>query len=684
MSASHAASSTELRAEISVPKEKARADPPVFFAQPPPWWPDGMPFHEGEVAMQKAVGGHDRVMSYAPRFIRPYLPDQHREFYRNQPLLAVAARDAVGAMWSTMIFNSNNIGGGGGDDDVLSVAESPDPATLRLIGSPAAGDALEGALKPGADVGILGIEFATKRRNRVNGRIVQGDGSDSPLVFRVGQSFGNCPQYIKPRRWWRAAPEKKRKPDRPSTRATALSPDQMRAIRSADTVFVATGYRPSSNGDGVGVDDARYGNDSSHRGGPAGFVEVVDSTTLLMPEYAGNGHYNSLGNLLMDGRMGVTVPDFEGGGLLQLSGTGEVVCAGADRGSGEGSARHYIKFRIEQVNELPRGAMPIRFSVGAEGSSKGPRPLAVSDIVVETDDVKSFYLKAAPTEMEKEPKPLDGYRAGQHLPLRLKTQSGEVMLRTYSLSESASAATASSSLSGRPDYYRISVKRQGRASSYLHDEVRVGDVVHADPPAGGFVLNPPRELRGSGIAAIATATAPPIVLLSAGIGVTPVYAMLQELLHGGGGGGGSPPQQQLQPRIVAWIHVARDESHHALADQVEKTVEEAMKKPGRFDVRVRVAYTRSSTTSQDIEGAGEESSPRPRQRRRRLGHGGADLANLVRSAFISDGEGERAPSSLFEEAEFYACGPASFLADVHGQMAEELGVDDDKIRSESF
>ena len=76
---------------------------------------------------------------------------------------------------------------------------------------------------------------------------------------------------------------------------------------------MATGYR----GDG---DDPRFGNDASHRGGAPGFIKVEGSNKLLLPDYSGNNHYNTIGNLVMDSRMGITIPLFENGGMIQLSG----------------------------------------------------------------------------------------------------------------------------------------------------------------------------------------------------------------------------------------------------------------------------------------------------------------------------------------------------------------------------
>ena len=68
-------------------------------------------------------------------------------------------------------------------------------------------------------------------------------------------------------------------------------------------------------------DDVRYGNDVSHRSGSTGFVKVsLDGKTITLPEFKGNNHFNSLGNLVLDSHMGITVAILEHGSLLQVTG----------------------------------------------------------------------------------------------------------------------------------------------------------------------------------------------------------------------------------------------------------------------------------------------------------------------------------------------------------------------------
>ena len=121
--------------------------------------------------------------------MRDYLPDEHRAFHASQPFLVVSARDGQGRPWVTLLD---------GPDGFVS---SPDPRHLVIDSKPTQGDALEDSFKTGADVGILGIELAARRRNRVNGRVAADD--SGAIIFRVDQSFGNCPQYIRERKWRR-------------------------------------------------------------------------------------------------------------------------------------------------------------------------------------------------------------------------------------------------------------------------------------------------------------------------------------------------------------------------------------------------------------------------------------------------------------------------------------------------
>src|SRR5690606_13032630 len=160
------------------------------------------------------------------------------------------------------------------------------------------------ALSPGSAVGILGIDLAARRRNRLNGVIrAAGDG----LVIEARQSFGNCPRYVRERAWRFA--EAAAAEARASRRLDAA---QRARIAAADTAFIGSG---SSSGGARSSD----GYDASHRGGWRGFVRVPnDGTVLCIPDYAGNNRFDTIGNLICNPRVALLFVDFETGGLLHI------------------------------------------------------------------------------------------------------------------------------------------------------------------------------------------------------------------------------------------------------------------------------------------------------------------------------------------------------------------------------
>ena len=143
------------------------------------------PFHLGEVQAQDRLGVREKIGAFASRVIRDYLPEQHREFYATLPFVLLGSVDDQGRPWASIIA---------GRPGFMS---TPDARTLNIGGELLFGDPLKGALKPGADIGLLGIQPEARRRNRLTGRVrsIDGDG----ISIETVQTFGNCPQYIQTR-----------------------------------------------------------------------------------------------------------------------------------------------------------------------------------------------------------------------------------------------------------------------------------------------------------------------------------------------------------------------------------------------------------------------------------------------------------------------------------------------------
>ena len=267
-------------------------------------------------------------------------------------------------------------------------------------------------------------------------------------------------------------------------------------------------------------------------------------------------------------------------------------------------ARRLVSIVVEEVTQLP-SAVPLRWDTHADSV----RALRLVQKVRESDDVVSFVFEA------RDGGPLPDFEAGQHLPLELGVAGRDHPVeRTYSLSGAPGE--------GR---YRISVKRvpRGIASQVLHDAVRPGAILDARRPTGDFVLGD----RGG-----------PVVLVSAGIGITPMISMLHSLAAESGN------------RPVWFVHGARDGAHHPFADEVRTLAER------RKNIELHIVYSR----------------PRPEDR------AGIDY----------DSEG-RVDGALLAHrvtdptAHYFLCGPTGFMADVQGAL-EHQGVSPAQIHTESF
>jgi uncharacterized protein len=311
---------------------------------PLPGWPYGeSPYHAGEIAMQERAGVRARAERMGRGGIRNFMPDQHRELFTKLPYLLVGSADASGQPHASMLVGAPGFIG------------SPDAWTLMIGAVPAADDPLAANLAVGAAVGLLGIELDTRRRNRMNGVVTAHDGRG--FVVRVGQSFGNCPQYIQARTPFFVLDPAAPAPPAPRREGPLLSATAVSLLRQADTFFIATAT-PAARREG-----AAHGVDVSHRGGRPGFIRVTEengASVLTVPDFRGNNAFNTLGNIALEPRSGLLVVDFSAGDLLSLSGEGTVVWDGPELASFAGAQR-LLKLRI-MSGLLRTNAVPLRWS----------------------------------------------------------------------------------------------------------------------------------------------------------------------------------------------------------------------------------------------------------------------------------------------------------------------------------
>jgi len=248
-------------------------------------------------------------------------------------------------------------------------------------------------------------------------------------------------------------------------------------------------------------------------------------------------------------------------------------------------------------------------AAAAHPVAPGFRPLAVTAINNESADVISLTMQSADGQ------PLPTALPGQYVVSRFQPSVGSPPLfRSYSLSGPLST-----------DRYRISVKIEpnGAAGTYLKEHVRVGDALDVSSPRGSFILQSGEQ---------------PVVLLSAGIGATPVLAMLHALASA------------RSTRQVFWLHAARDQQHHSFAAEVRRLMLELR------HGRTYVCYSRPGS-------------------RDKIGEDFEATGNLSRSVFEEVG--------IPREADVYLCGPTRFMADMKAALST-FGVAPERIHIEIF
>ncbi|BEH14691.1 hypothetical protein MAALD49_20590 [Marinobacter shengliensis] len=559
-------------------------------------------FHIGESAVQARADIPDTWLKQTESFVRTEMPQQHRDFFENLPMLFLALLDRTGRPWCVPAFGAPGF------------VVSPAPDRLELRGTPVLANELELERSTGASVGIVGIDLTNRRRNRMNGRVQ--DTSGGIMAIQVDQSFGNCPQYIQTRAL-SAAPDD---PKRTSRRQANLrDPEVRRIIEASDTFFIASRAAGSLVGGSAGVD-------ASHRGGRPGFLGVNDDGTLSFPDFSGNRFFNTLGNIESDGRVSLFIPDFETGCAVLLTGRAAIDWDSARVASFQGAER--IVDVVPDEIWHATAALPVIASApepwpGLDSTgtwtdarlaalkTDGYRRFEIAAKRKESDNITSFYLKPA------DGGPIEPHVAGQFLPIRIR-KGDDAILRSYTISQGPNGQD-----------YRLSIKREprGLASRILHDELDNGDIIEVGSPLGDFVLDDGTQ---------------PIVMLSGGVGITPMIAMLDAQVAAVQGGA---PQRE-----VYFIHATQNSATQAFTEELVALARQ-------YDwLHLFIAY--SAPLKGDKLGDTHDTEER--------------LSMNVLAKLLP-----------FGGFQFYLCGPEIFMRSLYSGL-REIGVDRSHIHYEFF
>ncbi|MCG8423117.1 MAG: NO-inducible flavohemoprotein [Proteobacteria bacterium] len=256
-------------------------------------------------------------------------------------------------------------------------------------------------------------------------------------------------------------------------------------------------------------------------------------------------------------------------------------------------------------------------SAARPGGWVGFREFVVDRVVNEAEHIKSFYLKPADGGA------LPPYKPGQYTCFRLDIPGKGIEHRNYTLSDSP-----------HRDYLRVTIKREpaaradlepGVCSNYFHDHVREGTTLHVAPPFGEFFLTEEKS-------------AEPLVLVSAGVGITPMLSMLNWVIERG------------VERDIYFIHGARNGRLHAMKGFIAETV------AAHPNVRSYICYSEPGQTDR----IGND-----------FDHKGRVTIDVLKSVVPT------------RECQFYFCGPVSLMTDIHRGL-RSWGVAAERIHYECF
>ncbi|KAF1962684.1 oxidoreductase-like protein [Byssothecium circinans] len=322
-----------------------------------------IPFNEGEERMHKLLN-----VPIQDNPTAGMLTQQAIFLLQRAPLLAIGTLDSHGRPWTALWGGDPGFSealGGGIIGTRTIVDGTHDPVVQALVGHAEKGKMVQGEQKM---VSGLTIDLITRKRVKIFGRMMAGcvgevavkyqDGTEQTegapekqdqvqLVTKIEQSLGNCPKYLNQYEI-RPAPINSKL----LHEGSKLSTEAKSLILGSDMFFLTSTTQEDM--------------DTNHRGGPPGFVRILSDTEIVYPEYSGNRLYQTLGNLQMNPKVGITFPDYTTGNVLYTTGTAQILVA-KDAAALLPGSNLALKLTLDRVRLVERG-LPFR------GIRKDPSP----------------------------------------------------------------------------------------------------------------------------------------------------------------------------------------------------------------------------------------------------------------------------------------------------------------------
>jgi ferredoxin-NADP reductase len=461
------------------------------------------------------------------------MSQQQREVLQSLTVAYISSEHQLSSISKVRIWGSVIFGDG--------IISCPNATTLKIrnravvFGDPA-------NLRPGGSVGVLGLNPITKQRVRVTGTVDAQ--TPSQIVLTIGQACNDCPATL-PGRQISIGPVQSpgQEPKRTKSDKQPLDNHSISLIERSDTFFLAT----SSGSKEPTIPATVLGSDMSIRMGPAGFVSVQQHPsvrtsrayhTLKWADVPENDLFHSFGNIALNPRAGLLFIDWITGDTLQLTGTVEIFYneCGERPGAIPGAERTLeltVQAYVYTYGAVPLAgpavlmSPPVQFPPSNSDTqsivshtllTRPPQSTVVDTIVTcvatrrESPTVMTFEFALPPAAQALlRQRPL---RAGQNATFLFPVRSGQALTRTWSVSCDPQYVTERGA-------FCITVECGGQVSRYLHEHVRPDTEVALCEFAGNFVPD---------YAAIKRAGGAGVLLVAAGMGITPLFAMLRGFL----------------------------------------------------------------------------------------------------------------------------------------------------------